>query len=237
MADGTEKPIENVEVGDKVQATDPVSGRTEAKPVTALIAGEGAKNLVRVTVDTDGSQGNASGVVTATSEHPSWSPADGAWVYAAQLHAGTWLQTGDGTWVQVSAVEKWTAAQHVHNLSVDGIPTYYVGVGRASVLVHNTPCPDDANGVDHALDRHGHDSYGKSDDGVWDEDMDEDALGELARRTAGRIGKYQKSHGTIIYYVDAGRIIGRSKRSGGRLSTGYAVVRDKQGRLVTMYRV
>ncbi|MED7923703.1 hypothetical protein SMD20_05655 [Nonomuraea sp. LP-02] len=139
MADGTEKPIEDVEVGDKVQATDPVSGRTEAKPVTALIAGEGA------------------------------------WVYAAQLHAGTWLQTGDGTWVQVSAVEKWTAAQHVHNLSVDGIPTYYVGVGRASVLVHNTPCPDDADGVDHALDRHGHDSYGKSDDGVWDEDMDEDA--------------------------------------------------------------
>ncbi|MGA4987204.1 RHS repeat-associated core domain-containing protein [Nonomuraea bangladeshensis] len=237
MADGTEKPIEDVEVGDKVQATDPVSGRTEAKPVTALIAGEGAKNLVRITVDTDGSQGNASGVVTATSEHPFWSPADGAWVYAAQLHAGTWLQTGDGTWVQVSAVEKWTAAQHVHNLSVDGIPTYYVGVGRASVLVHNTPCPDDADGVDHALDRHGHDSYGRSDDGVWDEDMDEDALGELARRTAGRIGKYQKSHGTIIYYVDAGRIIGRSKRNGGRLSTRYAVVRDKQGRLVTMYPV
>ena len=36
MADGTTKPIGEINIGDKVKATDPTTGKTEAKPVTAL---------------------------------------------------------------------------------------------------------------------------------------------------------------------------------------------------------
>ncbi|BCB79618.1 hypothetical protein Pflav_060280 [Phytohabitans flavus] len=36
MADGSTKPIEDVEVGEEVVATDPITGRTEAKAVTAV---------------------------------------------------------------------------------------------------------------------------------------------------------------------------------------------------------
>ncbi|MEU0520811.1 RHS repeat-associated core domain-containing protein, partial [Streptosporangium sp. NPDC006007] len=41
MADGTRKPIKQVKTGDKVLATDPDTGHTEAKPVVDLITGEG----------------------------------------------------------------------------------------------------------------------------------------------------------------------------------------------------
>ncbi|WP_285758096.1 hypothetical protein [Nocardiopsis ansamitocini] len=37
MADGTFKPIEQVEVGDEVAATDPGTGEQKAKPVLATI--------------------------------------------------------------------------------------------------------------------------------------------------------------------------------------------------------
>ncbi|WP_433367959.1 polymorphic toxin-type HINT domain-containing protein [Streptosporangium sp. CA-115845] len=238
MADGTEKPIEQVKVGDKVIATDPETGTTRAKPIIALITSKGVKNLVQITVDTDGDKGSATGVVIATDEHPFWVSDQRAWVQATKLQPGKWLRTSAGNQLQVVGIAKWTTGyQRVHNLTVADIHTYYVAVGGADTLVHNAPCPHDLDGVDHALDRHGHDSYGASDDGVWDEGIDENVLGELARETEGKVGKYQKKYGTIIYYVDAGRIIGNTKRRGGKLSTRYAVVRDKQGRLVTMYPV
>jgi hypothetical protein len=61
LADGTYKPIEQVSVGDRVLATDPVTGLTQARPVINLIPGQGLKELVRITVDTDGNQGDATG--------------------------------------------------------------------------------------------------------------------------------------------------------------------------------
>lgn len=39
MADGNHKAIEQVRVGDKVTATDPVTGETGPRTVTALITG------------------------------------------------------------------------------------------------------------------------------------------------------------------------------------------------------
>jgi len=54
MADGTEKPIADVKVGDKVLATDPETGRTEARPVTALIRHTGRHTMVDITL-ADGS--------------------------------------------------------------------------------------------------------------------------------------------------------------------------------------
>ncbi|MEU8758796.1 polymorphic toxin-type HINT domain-containing protein [Streptomyces sp. NPDC048659] len=137
MADGSSKAIEDVELGDQVVATDENSGATTARPVVARIIGEGQKNLVEVTVDTDGAEGDASDTITATDGHPFWAPALGKWLNATDLDAGEWLRTSSGTWVQVTEVKRWTQHEKVRNLTVAGEHTYYVLAGATPVLVHN----------------------------------------------------------------------------------------------------
>ncbi|MGC7101379.1 polymorphic toxin-type HINT domain-containing protein [Amycolatopsis lurida] len=143
LADGTYKPIEQVRLGDRVLATDPVTGLTQARPVIALIPGQGLKELVRITVDTDGDQGNATGVVTATDEHPFWTADDGRWTEAEDLDQGSLLRTPDGRLLEVVAVHEWAQPQQVHNFTVEGLHTYYVNAGGQSLLTHNAggECP------------------------------------------------------------------------------------------------
>lgn len=137
MADGSTQVIENVKIGDKVVATDAESGRTEVKPVTALITGRGTKRLVKITMDVDGDRGAAADAITATDNHPFWAPAFRQWLTAGQLQPGMWLQTSAGTYVQVSAVSSWTTTELVYNLTVDGLHTYHVLAGDQAILVHN----------------------------------------------------------------------------------------------------
>lgn len=134
MADGTRKPIKDINVGDTVIATDPETGNTEPRKVTALIKGDGNKQLVDITLDTDGSIGSKT--ITATDGHPFWVPQLHRWVKAGDLTAGQWLQTSSGTWVQIKAIRHRTQQASVYNLTVDGLHTYYVGHDQA-VLVHN----------------------------------------------------------------------------------------------------
>ncbi|MET8297583.1 ricin-type beta-trefoil lectin domain protein [Streptomyces sp. NPDC005180] len=138
MADGSTKPIDDLRPGDKVLATDPETGATVAKDVTATIQGEGTKNLVEVTVDSHGATGSATETITATDKHPFWAADLAKWVYATDLQIGQWLQTSSGTRVQVTAVKRWTAlATTVRNLTVADFHTYYVLAGTTPVLVHN----------------------------------------------------------------------------------------------------
>ncbi|MDG4763442.1 polymorphic toxin-type HINT domain-containing protein [Solwaraspora sp. WMMD406] len=137
LADGSTKPIEQLDVGDLVLATDPETGETAVKMVVATITGDGTKGLVEITVDTDRDRGDAEGVVVATDGHPFWVPESGEWRDAAELEAGQWLQTSAGTWVQITAVRQWTQTQRVHNLTIDDIHTYYVVASGQPVLVHN----------------------------------------------------------------------------------------------------
>ncbi|MFV2018370.1 polymorphic toxin-type HINT domain-containing protein [Micromonospora sp. LOL_023] len=134
MAGGGSKPIEDLEVGEEVLATDPETGETAAKRVEAVITGDGDKELVDVSVATGG--GDRS-VITATDGHPFWVPELSEWVDAADLEVGQWLQTSAGTWVQITALERRTEATRVHNLTVADIHTYYVVAGDTPVLVHN----------------------------------------------------------------------------------------------------
>ncbi|MFG2999081.1 SpvB/TcaC N-terminal domain-containing protein [Streptomyces sp. NPDC048340] len=134
MADGARKRIDEVEIGDQVIATDPQTGESGPRTVTRLITGYGEKSLVEIAVaNPDGSAGK----VVATDGHPFWIPALGRWVDAGKITPGTLLQTGSGTYVQVTAVRAWTEVERVHNLTVDDIHTYYVLAGNSSVLVHN----------------------------------------------------------------------------------------------------
>jgi len=135
MADGSTKRIEDVEVGDYVLATDPETGETAAKPVEAVIASGGEKELVELTVV---AEPDDLAVITATDNHPFWSPELSEWVNAVDLEAGQLLQTASGTWIQITAVKRWNETRRVHNLSVADIHTYYVLAGSTPVLVHNT---------------------------------------------------------------------------------------------------
>ncbi|MEV1061744.1 ricin-type beta-trefoil lectin domain protein [Streptomyces sp. NPDC050263] len=136
MAGGGTKPIEDVENGDKVLATDPETGETAVETVTAEIVGEGVKHLVKVSVALG--DGERSAQVTATEGHPFWVPELGEWIDAKDLSPGEWLRTSAGTYVQITAVERWTTQRAtVHNLTVSDLHTYYVLAGAASLLVHN----------------------------------------------------------------------------------------------------
>lgn len=138
MADGSTKPIEQVRTGDKIVATDPRTGETRVETVTAEIKGQGLKHLVKVTIDVDGKTGTKTSEVTATDGHPFWVPELGKWLEATDLQSGQWLRTSAGTYVQISAVERWTAQNAtVHNLTVSDVHTYYVVAASAPVLVHN----------------------------------------------------------------------------------------------------
>ncbi|TDB89958.1 RHS repeat-associated core domain-containing protein [Actinomadura sp. 7K534] len=159
MADRSHKRIEDLETGDKVIATDPKTGRTEAKPVIATITSKGDKDLVRITINTDAprrfrASGNEpphantkviatkfsnSGVIIATDTHPFWVAGEiNAWVQAADLKPGMWLRTSAGTYIQIAATEHRTARhQRVYNLSIGDIHTFHVLVGETSALVHN----------------------------------------------------------------------------------------------------
>ncbi|MEU3269357.1 Hint domain-containing protein [Saccharomonospora sp. NPDC006951] len=117
MADGTRKPIERVVLGDKVLATDPVTGESGSHAVVGTIIGEGSKNLVRIT--TGGDERERASVV-ATDGHPFWLPQLRKWVPARDLRSGTWLRAGTGTWIQVTAVQAWTQQRRVHNLTIFG---------------------------------------------------------------------------------------------------------------------
>ncbi|MBB5920024.1 hypothetical protein FHR81_001054 [Actinoalloteichus hoggarensis] len=135
MADGSTKPIEEVEVGDEVLATDPTTGETGVQPVTATIVGDGVKHLVDITVVTED---GGSDTITATAEHPFWVADLNAWVDAEDLEPGHRFETADHRDASVTAIEAYAAPRQVHNLTVDRLGTYYVAAGTAPVLVHNT---------------------------------------------------------------------------------------------------
>nr|WP_246421894.1 RHS repeat-associated core domain-containing protein [Nocardiopsis mwathae] len=180
MADGSKKPIEDVDVGDKVIATDPETGEQSEKTVLATIVGAGSKDLVEITIDTTterpadtelspdkgGLNGNgglpgplAGGdIIISTEGHPFWVPELGEWLDAGDLRPGMWLETSSGTWVQVTATRAWTQPAKVHNLTVEGVHTFNVAVGASSdVLTHNC-----GGSINPGLVRFSQDSVGKN---------------------------------------------------------------------------
>ncbi|MET0493764.1 MAG: SpvB/TcaC N-terminal domain-containing protein [Actinoplanes sp.] len=133
MADGSRKPIEQIEVGDEVLATDPETGKTVRKRVTAAIIGQGAKDLIRVTITANG----LARTVTATAGHPFWVAELGRFVPAGELRAGTSLRSASGGPITITTTRAGSRLALVHNLTVADIHTYYVLAGDTPVLVHN----------------------------------------------------------------------------------------------------
>jgi RHS repeat-associated protein len=121
-------PIEDVSIGDKVWATNEITGEIELKPVTHLIQGEREYDLASITFD-------SGEIVTATLEHPFF--ANGEWVDAGDLLVGDevlLLETAKSS--RIRDIEIRTSVEAVFNLTVDGFHTYHVG--DYGYLVHNS---------------------------------------------------------------------------------------------------
>lgn len=146
LADGSRRPIEDIRIGDRVWATDPVTGRSGARPVIGLITGSGRKELVDITVDPDGLPGGPHVTVTATDRHPFWVADAAAWIDAEDLTYGDTLIAPGGRSASVVATRERIRVQRVHNLTVAGLHTYHVTAGGTDVLVHNQG-PEDECGL------------------------------------------------------------------------------------------
>jgi hypothetical protein len=160
MADGSTRPIEDVNVGDRVVATDPETGVSLVKPVTQLHRNTD-KDLTNVTVtrvqdkktrvqdkkkSTSRSVGKvaaavvglaAAVVLQTTAHHPFWDETTDTWVNASELTVGHELRTVDGDKVIVTKVDNHTGVKEMRDLTVADTHTYYVLAGNTPVLVHN----------------------------------------------------------------------------------------------------
>lgn len=157
-ADGSTVAIEDVQVGDYVLATGPVSGVTGRRDVTATTAGTGVRRLVDIAVDDDANPATPARIITATRDHRFWLPQLGRWVAAGSLVPGIALSTSAPAAAipTVESVVPRTEVTTVYNLSVADLRTYHVVAGGAPILVHNESCPlvphETAGG--HAIARH-----------------------------------------------------------------------------------
>ena len=140
MADGSQKPIEKVQVGDEVVSKDLESGRDEIHVVKRTFKHDGAA-VFDLTVDGE--------KVTATAEHPFYVVGRG-WTGMSDLKAGDELLRPDGTTVAVDAVTPTGRVATVYNFEVEETHNYFVRVGDNWVLVHNT-CEVDIDGIEHAM--------------------------------------------------------------------------------------
>ena len=133
MADGSRKGIAEIEIGDQVLATDPVTGESAIRTVTALWSHEDTELAEVTVIDGDGDLS----VVNTTQHHPFWNLSAKAWVDADRLDGGDRLRSNNGQLVTVVSVRSFTGEQWMYDLTVDDLHTYYVAAGDEPVLVHN----------------------------------------------------------------------------------------------------
>ncbi|MFC8230529.1 polymorphic toxin-type HINT domain-containing protein [Streptomyces sp. NPDC057287] len=132
VADGGRVPIESLRAGDEVLATDPVRGVSEVRRVTETFTTHDDKEFTRLRT--------SAGRITATDTHPFWLTGRQRWVDAGDIVTGDRLRLPDGRPLVVTGVSRFTERRTTHDLSVDGIHAYYVGIGEADALVHNNDC-------------------------------------------------------------------------------------------------
>ncbi|MFI1711316.1 ricin-type beta-trefoil lectin domain protein [Streptomyces griseoruber] len=130
LADGSRKAIRDVRLGDLLLATDPLTGRTQAEPVTRTFS-HPTEDLLDITL-ADG------GRLTSTPGHRFYVTGRD-WTLASDLRAGDSVRTSDGTVRTVAAVldRDDRAPRTVYDLTVSGLHTFYAVAGSTPVLVHN----------------------------------------------------------------------------------------------------
>ena len=123
------KPIETIEVGDKVLASDPETGETSYKEV--LNTYTYVKDTL-VYIEANGE------TIETTKEHPFWVEGQG-WKKAKFLNAGDMLRDASGNSIEIDAVDITSLSRNqftiVYNLEIAEFHTYYVS--ESAILVHN----------------------------------------------------------------------------------------------------
>lgn len=126
-ADG-EKPIEEIEIGDRVLSKDETTGEIAIKEVTATFNHE-TDEIYQIHV---GDQ-----VVESTYNHPFWVKGKG-WRYVKDLKVGDLLVQSDGNILKIQSIELEHRHVTVYNMTVDEFHTYFVS--DLGIWVHNTNC-------------------------------------------------------------------------------------------------
>ncbi len=119
------KPIDQVEIGERVWSVDTEAGTVELRPVTNVFESQ-ASEIAVVSIGSE--------CVRCTPDHPFWVEGRG-WVEARDLYDGCLVRTSQGLVDQVVHVELRAEPTIVYNLEVEGGHTYFVG--HHAVLVHN----------------------------------------------------------------------------------------------------
>ena len=122
-----EKPIEKVQAGDYVWASDPETGEVGLKQVVKTFVNE-TTHVTKITVNGE--------EITSTQTHPYY-VADKGWVLAKNLRAGDILVMLNGEHVVLEQVQHEILESPVvtYNFEVEDFHTYYVGENE--ILVHN----------------------------------------------------------------------------------------------------
>ncbi|MFC6568622.1 RHS repeat-associated core domain-containing protein [Actinoplanes utahensis] len=132
LADGSAKPLNEVQVGDEVLASNPETGEHGPRKIEKVWIHN--DDLYALTVD-------GKRLIT-TEDHPFWNETDKRWEGAEQIDSSDLVLTLTGT-EKVDGFDR-TVHQYAasYNLTVADIHTYYVLAGDTPVLVHNAGCDE-----------------------------------------------------------------------------------------------
>ncbi len=138
------RPIEEIELGDRVLARNPETGETAFKAVTDLIR-LNERMIWEVSLS---GENNTSEFFETTDDHPWWivdADGNGSWKTTAELSAGMIVTTADNQIMIINKIVQTDRIDATYNLTVADFETYFVGENK--VLVHN--CPTGAYRNDH----------------------------------------------------------------------------------------
>ncbi len=129
-----QKPIEEIQAGDKVLSENPETGEIAYKTVEETYINE-TDELIHVHVNDE--------TISATPNHPFYVDKLG-WTLAKNLRAGDILVLSNGEFVVVEWIQHEILENpiKVYNFEVQDFHTYFVG--KSSVLVHNECTPEEA---------------------------------------------------------------------------------------------
>lgn len=125
LTDEGEKPIEEIEVGDKVLAKSDETGEVEYKEVVKLFQKQ-ADEIYYVTIGDE--------VIETTGLHPFWLDGKG-WTLVYELKVGDLLVSSDGTKLAIDRIEIAPRQTTVYNFMVADYHSYFVS--NLGIWVHN----------------------------------------------------------------------------------------------------
>jgi RHS repeat-associated protein len=148
LADGTTRPIRAIEVGDRVVATNPQTGKTSDKNVTALHVNHDSDltdltlsptpvDALKTTLTKTSGVLAHPDVLHTTTHHLFWDATTRRWTAAGALVPGHRLTGPEGQVEYVAAVVNLDGTQEMRDITVADDHSYYVMAGDNPILVHN----------------------------------------------------------------------------------------------------